>query len=106
MAVYRFEARYRGVPRQAVQVVRDHLRSQVGQPGASVAEVRAVGLDARGFYVRMHLRHNSGFGHVVGAIQAGNTQCALALEKAWQRGKLTDDPVATTPYCVSCEALS
>jgi hypothetical protein len=101
---YLFEARYRGVPRQAAVPVREYLRGLVDVPGSSVKDVRAVILDSRGFRVRLHLRHNPGVGQTVGAIQAGNTVCAMALEAARQQGKLGDADMAA--YCISCELIA
>lgn len=102
MALYVYEARYRGVPRAAAPVVRDYLRGRMGVLGSVVEQVRAVGLDAKGFYIRLIVKHDKRNGTIVAAITSAHTQCQLALEEAHTQGKLNGSWYPAPCY-VRCE---
>lgn len=102
MALYVYEARYRGIPRAAAPVVRDYLRGRMGVLGSPVDQVRAVGLDAKGFYIRLVVKQE---GTAIAAITTAHTQCQMALDEAYEQGKLNGDWYPAPCY-LRCEEKS
>jgi hypothetical protein len=101
MAEWRFEARYRGVPREAGPVVGDWLREYRDREHTDVAAVQRTGLDGNGFYMRFVVRAEGSTSQVL--IRA-LTLASLAMEYAWSK-RVELDPNAQ-PFMVRCEELS
>lgn len=107
---YKFEARYRGVPREAAPVVRQFLRDYMtfetgGESYPSdVLRVTRVGQSGLGFIVSFVLDGKSA--HMTTVLARGMSLAGMALKHALRAGVLKADPNLLPCCYVRAEAVS